>query len=112
MAASELTLTVVVSPTATAELADIWRWNAERYNEAHADEYIDFVKNKLRQLPVLYKLGRPVPDRPGFHYLLLRRRAKGHAHIAVYRFDDNVIDVLHIFHSAQDWQTKLAAENQ
>jgi plasmid stabilization system protein ParE len=110
MASPESTLTVTVSPTATAELADIWRWNADRYGEGHADEYVGFLRNTIHQLPVLYKLGRPVTVQPNLRYLVIRRRAKGHGHIAVYRCDDKSIDVLHVFHTAQDWQTILAEE--
>jgi len=110
MASPEPALTVRVSPTAAAALADIWQWNAERYGESHADEYVGFLRSAIQQLPSLYKLGRPVTSRPGFHYRMIRRRAKGHGHIAVYRFHDTVIDVLHVFHSAQEWQAKLADE--
>jgi plasmid stabilization system protein ParE len=44
-------------------------------------------------------------------YIRIGRRKRGHGHIAVYRVDEDAVRVLHIFHTAQDWQTKLAAEN-
>jgi len=103
-------LTVTVSPTATAELLDIWRWNADRYGQRHADDYVGFLRNSLQQLPVLHALGQPVTVRPEFRYVLMRRRTKGHGHLAVYRCDDKTIDVLHVFHTAQDWQSILADE--
>jgi len=108
MASPEFALTVTVSPTAGAELADIWRWNADRYGADHADQYVGFLRSAIHQLPALYKLGKPVPAQPDLCYLVIRRRAKGHGHIAVFRFDDRAIAVLHVFHTAQDWQTKLA----
>jgi plasmid stabilization system protein ParE len=110
MASPEFALTVTVSPTATAELADIWQWNADRYGAGHADEYVGFLRNTIRQLPVLHKLGRPVTVQPNLRYLVIRRRAKGHGHIAVYRCDEKAIDVLHVFHTAQDWQAILSGE--
>jgi hypothetical protein len=44
MARSKPKLTVRVAPEATAELAAVWCWNAERYSPDHADRYIDFLK--------------------------------------------------------------------
>ena len=40
-------MTVTVSLTATAELADIRQWNADRYGERRADEYVGFPRNSL-----------------------------------------------------------------
>ena len=40
----------------------------------------------------------------------MRCKAKGHGHVVVYRFDETRIDVLHVFHTAQNWQTILAEE--
>ena len=48
--------------------------------------------------------------RPNYRYLVMRRRKKWHGHLAVYRYDDKTIDVLHAFHTAQDWQSILADE--
>ena len=33
-----------------------------------------------------------------------------HGHIAVYRVDADAVSILHVFHTAQDWQAKLAEE--
>jgi len=55
-----------------------------------------------------YAKGKPVGTRPDLRYIIIRRRAKGHGHVAVYNFDEKEVRVLHIFHTAQDWQTKLA----
>jgi len=110
MAAPELRLTVVVSPTAAGELADIWQWNADRYGEPHADQYLAFLRGVIQQLPQLYVRGRAVTGLPQFRYLLIRRGSKGHGHIAVFRIVEAQIDVVHVFHSAQDWQGRLSSE--
>jgi plasmid stabilization system protein ParE len=39
--------------------------------------------------------------------VLFRRKPKGYGHLVVYRFDDKIVEVLHVFHTAQDWQTML-----
>jgi plasmid stabilization system protein ParE len=107
MAKPEVALTVIVSPSATAELAEIWRWNADRYDQRHADEYVAFLRSALAQLPFIYKRGRQVTARPDLRYIVIRRKTPGHGHIAVYQHDDKVIHVLHLFHTAQDWPAKL-----
>ena len=54
--------------------------------------------------------GNNLGNRPDLRYVDIRRKPKRHGHIVVYRFDDTRIDVLHVFHTAQDWQTILADE--
>jgi plasmid stabilization system protein ParE len=107
MAGSKSTLTVIVSPTATAELAHIWRWNAACYSPDHADRYVDSLKRVIVGLARTYSLGKSIGIRPDLRYVLIRRKPKGHGHLVIYRFDEKTVDVLHIFHTAQDWQTKL-----
>lgn len=53
-------------------------------------------------------IGTQVSIRPDLWYILIRRRAKGHGHVVVYRFDDQQVSVLYVFHTAQDWQARLA----
>lgn len=53
---------------------------------------------------------KTVSDRPDLRYIIMRCKAKGHGHVVVYRFDETRIDVLHVFHTAQNWQTILAEE--
>lgn len=107
MASPELALKV--APSAVAELAGIWQWNVERYDRLHADEYLAFLTEAIRQLPATCQRGKCVPARPDLRHLMVRRKRRGHGHIVVYRFDETRIDVLHVFHSAQDWQARLSA---
>lgn len=111
MARSKPKLTVRVAPEATAEVADIWCWNAERYSPDHADRYIDFLKHIIAGLALSYASGKPVETRRDLRYLLIRRKPKGYGHLIVYRFDEKIVEVVHVFHSAQDWQTKLITED-
>jgi plasmid stabilization system protein ParE len=110
MASKKSPLTVIRSPTAIDELDEIWQWNAERHGVPHADGYLRYLKENIDALARDYAKGKAVGGRPDLRYILIRRRAKGHGHVAVYQFDDLGVQVLHIFHTAQDWQTKLADE--
>jgi plasmid stabilization system protein ParE len=110
MASPELTLTVVLSPTAIDELHAIWLWNAVRYSTRHADEYVRYLKGQIDELARRYSHGTPVSSRPDLRYIVIRRKPKGHAHLAAYRVAGNAVNVLHVFHSARDWQAKLTGE--
>lgn len=103
-----LTRTVILSPTVVDELHDIWRWNATQYSPTHADAYLGFVKKRIFGLGRHCLRGQTISLRPDLRYLLIRRKSQGHGHVAVYQFDDMQVHVLHIFHTAQDWPSKLA----
>lgn len=110
MARSKPKLTVLVAPEAAAELSDIWCWNAERYSPEHADLYVDFLKQIILGLDRAYSNGKSVTTRPDLRYVLVRRKPKGYGHLVVYRAGEKTVDVLHVFHTAQDWQTMLIDE--
>lgn len=110
MATQKSPLTVIRSPTAIGELDAVWRWNAEHYSPPHADAYLDFLKERIADLANSDIKGNTVSTRPDLRYVVMRRRATGHGHVAVYNFDDKEVHILHVFHTAQDWQTKLTEE--
>jgi plasmid stabilization system protein ParE len=103
-------LSVVYSAGGAKELDGIWDWNDRRYTADHADQYIEFLERHIDALSIDHRQGKPVGSRPDLSYILIRRKAKGHGHIAVYSVDEKQIKILHVFHSAQDWQTKLIDE--
>lgn len=102
----KLRLSLHVNP----RLADIWRWNADKYGDAHATEYVDFLKRRTRELETYYALGREVPTRPAYRYMTFKTRASGHAYVVVYQVLESEIYVFDYFHTAQDWQACLAEE--
>jgi plasmid stabilization system protein ParE len=110
MASEQSPLTVIRSPTAIDELDDVWRWNAGRYGVPHADAYLRYLKESIAGLASSYARGKRVSTRPDLRYVVIRRRTSGHGHVAVYNFDDRDVHILHVFHTAQDWQTKLIEE--
>ena len=111
MAPPEQTLTVVLSLTAVDELHGIWEWNAIYYSPQHADTYIRFLRDRIDELAACYGLGKVVRDRPELRYVIIRRKPNGHGHIAVYRVTSQAVEVLHIFHTAQNWQTRLGGQD-
>jgi plasmid stabilization system protein ParE len=55
-------------------------------------------------------MGRPISARPELRYLPIKFKNRGHGHVAVYSVDQHAVSILHVFHTAQDWQNRLAAE--
>lgn len=85
MAAEARRLSVSLSLRALASLEEIWEWNGRTYGADHADRYIEFLRTQTQNLATTYALGRPVPTRPSYRYVLIRRRRRqGHGHVAVY----------------------------
>lgn len=107
MAKSKPALNVILSSTAIRELHDVWLWNAAQYSAAHADRYVGYLKSRINDLARQSAKGNVVRTRPDLHYVLIRRKSKGHGHVVVYSFDDTEVNVLHVFHTAQDWESKL-----
>jgi plasmid stabilization system protein ParE len=110
MVAKESRLTVIFAPIALDEIDAIWRRNAHRYNPPHADKYIHYLKTTIDNLADVLAHGKTVGVRSDLRYLLIRRKAKGHGHVAVYSVDGRAVNVLHVFHSAQDWRGRLREE--
>jgi plasmid stabilization system protein ParE len=112
MAGEPLKLTVCISPGATAILADIWVWNADRYGVAHADAYRSFLISQVEKLSTTFFKSQPVPRRARLSYITIRRRKRGHGHVAVFERIGESITVLYFFHTAQDWQNRLLEDQQ
>lgn len=108
MARSKKRLTVNITQTAADSLSGIWAWNLERYGQAHAQRYLVFLVNRIKKLDVEYDKGSEVPGVPDLRILLVKRRSKSHGHLVVFRRQQDTIQVLKIYHTAEDWQTKIA----
>ena len=104
-------MTVDYTPEALIDLNLIWDWNARKYGNVHGDAYIDFLRRETDRLDTQYDRGRIVPTVSTLRYRLIRRRSKWHGHVVVYEVKPGVlVRILRYFHTAQDWQTKLAAD--
>lgn len=107
MAQKRHRLNLSYSDAALKSLDQIWDWNAANYGPAHADQYVGFLRSAVDRLATEYAVGRPVPNRPALKYISIRRRRKGHGHVAVYRVTADAVHVLDFFHTAQDWPKQV-----
>lgn len=114
MAKNTPTLTVIVSPTATNELWDIWQYNAQRYSFDHAQDYEAFLKAGIDALATTYNEGRDVEAFPELKSVTLKRSRKGDGHIVIYEIDEaeQTINVHHVFHTKMDVTGRLESERQ
>ena len=107
MAAKQPHLTVILANDAIDQLDEIWQWNAKQYNPTHATSYVAFLKRTIDALDGNYAKGKRVGGRPELRYIQIRRRTGGYTHLAVYRVDQNTVNILHVFHSSEDWENKI-----
>lgn len=103
---------VIRAAAVARELSAIWRYNARTYNPQHANDYEDSLVRDIDALEYEPTLGRPLEGHPGLRSLTLKRSLQGHGHIVIYRVDEaaQTIRVLHVYHTAQDWQGRLRRE--
>jgi plasmid stabilization system protein ParE len=101
---------VVYSAEALASLGGIWYWNAQRYGRGHADSYIRFLRAETDKLAAGSTVSRQVPASPRLRFITIRRRTGGHGHIAVFSLNDESILIVDYFHSAEDWQKHVSAD--
>ena len=108
MARKQQVLDIDFTATAWADWIAIWQWNAEVYGEVRADSYLAFLESEIERLSRSPNLGATIADYPGLRRRLMKRRSRGHGHIVFYRVKESRLEVIHIYHTAQDWQTKIS----
>lgn len=107
MAKKERELIVRYSVDAALTLEQIWNWNARKYDEVHADAYLESLRREIAKLKLLHASGRFVPGRADLRYMNLRKKPRSHGHVAVYRVVDNVVEIVNLYHTAQNWQEDI-----
>jgi plasmid stabilization system protein ParE len=107
MARKPRKLTVNYTRLARVTLAQIWNWNAERYGPSHADAYVASLKDTADALCDSYDEGKPIPIRPQYRYITVKRSARAHGHLIIYLATDNSVEILAFLHTRQDWQGKV-----
>jgi plasmid stabilization system protein ParE len=105
-------LPVIYADDALDEIDQIADWNEKTYNRAHARDYIRFLERHIEALAKDFAKGRPVSTRPDLRYIQIRKRSKAYGHVAVYIFDEQAVTVVHVFHTSQDWENRLAEEQR
>ena len=98
---------VIYADEALESLAEIWDWNARNYGAAHAERYLEFLRQHTESLGASPRRSRAVPGHPTRRYLTIRRRTKGHGHVAVFELRSECLHVLDYFHTSQDWLNRL-----
>lgn len=97
------TLTVEYSDAAAADLKQIWNWNADHYGRSHASKYIQYLRSSIGSLRATPHHGSEIAQLPPYRKLLLLKRSGGHGHMAIYQVVGDVIRVVRILHTAQDY---------
>lgn len=107
MASRKPILTVILAQEAENELDAILRYNIKKRGLTQALRYLTFLRTKIAGLAVEYDGGNAVEGRPDLCYLLMKQRSGSarDGHIAVYSIYDtySTVEILHIFHTKQDW---------
>ncbi|MEQ1932482.1 MAG: type II toxin-antitoxin system RelE/ParE family toxin [Fimbriimonadaceae bacterium] len=112
MATGKPSLRVTVSAAVSVALKQIWWYDASHRGLSQANRYEMFLRKRIGLLATDYDRGRPVGADPNLRYQVLKLRSKGDGHVIVYRVDllAKEVDLLHIFHTKQDWREKLDNE--
>lgn len=109
MGKEEQRLEIVVGDRAARDFRGIWEWNSSQYGIRRADAYVDLLYSAIVQLSINPKSGRSLSKRNGFRFVIVKKsRAKASfGHVIIFRIESNRLEVLHVFHTAQDWRTKF-----
>ena len=99
-------LDVVITPQAQRDINRIWAYNCDEYGPDHADSYIGFLDRETAKLQTEYLKGKIPANYPEVRYRLIRK-GRGHGYVVIYDVVGSSVEVLHYYHTAQDWQGKL-----
>ena len=84
-------------PTAEADLAEIWRFTADRWDSVQADRYVVAIMCVLGAIGASPGLGQACEDvREGY------RRHPAGSHVVFYRIEPDHVDVVRILHGRMD----------
>jgi plasmid stabilization system protein ParE len=114
MASGEPPLSVKISPSANADLWEIWLANLERYQSvAQADGYVDFLKQGINLLASQSSEGRPLEGFPEYRFVTLKKSQRGHGHCVIFKVDLalRTVKVLRVLHTRMDIPARLWASD-
>ncbi len=93
---------LIFSPAAEADLEQIWRYTAKRWNADQADHYVLQIHGSCIELATGRRKGRSIKDiRAGYYKLSIG------SHFLVYRIVGETIDVVRILHQRMDIGARL-----
>jgi plasmid stabilization system protein ParE len=98
---------VSYSAAAIRDLHGIWIWNADTHSVASADRYEEFLKKTASSLRSSPKRVQTVLDRIDLQYVTAQQKPRRHGHVIISKTTSSSIEIVRIFHTAQDWVNKL-----
>lgn len=102
---------IVFSKAALNELDGIWDWNLEHWGRDQAAKYQQFLEEGIAELAANPENSIPLLEYPGLRKLILKWRLGGDGHVVIFRKQsDELIEVLHIYHTKQDISGRLMRE--
>jgi len=87
---------LLFSPAAEADLADIWRYSAEQWGVDQAGQYIDDLRDACHALATGTRQGRRTDIRPGYLKYLVGR------HLLYFKENDGCLEIIRILHARMD----------
>ncbi len=95
----------LVRERAEADLADIWRYTATRWDIAQADKYHGALVGAFRNLAEKPNLGRACDEiRAGYQRLSVA------SHVIFYILTDGKVDIVRVLHARRDFRRHLPAD--
>lgn len=93
--------TLSFSVKATADIAAIWDYSAERWGPDQAQRYTGAIRDTCRALATGQKRGRASAVRPGY-----LKCASG-SHVIWFRDMGDMLEIVRVLHAAQDTERNL-----
>jgi|CXWL01.1.fsa_nt_gi plasmid stabilization system protein ParE len=107
MAKQPKSLEVVFTTSAWAEWLAIWEWSASQFGVVQADKYLNFLEKTIKTIAQNPDLGILVKEHDRVRRVLAKQRASRYGHIIFYRANAKRLEILHFFHTSQDWQSRF-----
>ncbi len=102
---------IVFSRAALNELDGIWDWNLDHWGRDQAAKYQTFLEDGIAELATNPQNSIPLKDFPGLRKLILKWRLDGDGHVVIFRQkSEELVEVLHIYHTKQDISGRLKRE--
>ena len=98
-----MTLAILLSDPARADLVAIWRHTAENWGRVQARAHLSGIDGFLATLADFPDMGR---ERRDIHPPV--RLHPYRSHLVIYRADGLVLDVLRVVHNRSDWRALLS----
>ncbi len=110
MAKQQKQLAIIYSDTAKRELHQIWCWTYSTFSERQADRYENQIRSFIRSISQSSRSGTVFDSKRAIYYRCMKQKSNRYGHVIVYQIREESFQVLHIFHSAQNWQDELLDE--